>query len=99
MPFLTLRAQLQALSGVRALPNRTGEGAPPLLGRIPAPQGGPDHSVDDSTATHGPKPSWWLFTGLGVRGLLYHGIMAHQLAAAVLADDESLLDHSVRRWQ
>lgn len=71
-------------SGVRAVPKRTIEGAPPLLGKLP-------------TGSH--QPPTWLFTGLGARGFLYHALMAEKLAAAVLADDEALLPQTVRRWQ
>ena len=84
------------------MPNRTGEGAPPLLGRIHTDNckfTQPDDGRDGGDARGGEEASWWLFTGLGVRGLLYHGVMAKQLAAAVLESDEGLLDDTVRRWQ
>jgi hypothetical protein len=81
---------LQVRSGVRAIPKRTAEGSPPLLGRLPqlrSPRSTPS------------RCSWWLFTGLGVRGLLYHGLMAEKLSAAIIAVDERLLDDTLRRWQ
>lgn len=80
---------VQMHSGVRAVPRRTPEGTPPLVGRFPSPE----HNAQ------GNRHSWWLFTGLGVRGLLYHALMAEQLCAAVLADDDSRLDPVLRRWQ
>jgi hypothetical protein len=93
----------QARWGVRAVPQRTSEGAPPLLGRLlPASISG--QSEGQCAAREGPVEqeqctSWWLFTGLGVRGLLYHGIMAEQIVKAMLSHDESFLDDVVRRWQ
>ena len=42
---------------------------------------------------------WWAVTGLGARGLVYHGWLGAQLAAAVAADDESLLAPQLRRWR
>jgi len=41
----------------------------------------------------------WLFVGLGARGLLYHALFARQLAAAILLDDEQLLDPELRAWR
>ena len=38
-------------------------------------------------------------TGLGARGLIYHGWLGEQLAAAVAADDEQLLAPQLRRWR
>lgn len=35
--------------------------------------------------------STWVATGLGSRGLLYHGLLAQQLSSALLADDEALI--------
>jgi hypothetical protein len=91
---------MQVRSGVRAVPKRTAEGAPPLLGKIPKPST-PDVAQAEASGVSGQQGhcSWWLFTGLGVRGLLYHALMAEDLAAAVCADDEDMLDPVVRRWQ
>jgi len=37
-------------------------------------------------------------TGLGPRGLIMHGWLGEQLAAAVVADDEALLPPQLTRW-
>jgi glycine/D-amino acid oxidase-like deaminating enzyme len=42
---------------------------------------------------------WWAVTGLGARGLVYHGWLGEQLAAAAAADDESLLAPQLLRWR
>jgi hypothetical protein len=78
---------VQVRSGVRAVPQRTGEGAPPLLGKLP-------HSCNDTADTER-----WLFTGLGVRGLLLHADMGHALAEAVVNNSEAALPATVLRWQ
>lgn len=62
--------------GVRALPPRTQLGALPLLGRVPERPG----------AAH-----TWVLVGLGARGLVYHALLAEQLATAVLTGDHGAL--------
>jgi hypothetical protein len=74
-------------SGVRALPPRSQLGSVPLAGRLPPWLGNREG-----------RP-WWLLVGLGARGLVYHGWLGRQLAAAVLAGDEGALDPELRRWQ
>jgi hypothetical protein len=71
---------------VRALPPRSQLGSVPLAGRLPPWLGNPEG-----------RP-WWLLVGLGARGLVYHGWLGRQLAAAALAGDEALLDPELRRW-
>ena len=43
------------------------------------------------------KP-WWVVSGLGARGLVYHAWLGQLLAAAVLADSEALLPIQLRCW-
>lgn len=95
---------MQQRWGVRASPKRTAEGAPPLLGRLACESGNKPGdrqglTKDRSRGEQAQSKSWWLFTGLGVRGLLYHGIMAERLVKAILTSNESHLDSVVRRWQ
>ena len=42
---------------------------------------------------------WWAVTGLGARGLVYHGWLGRLLAEAIGADDETLLPAELMRWQ
>lgn len=79
---------MQVRSGVRAVPKHTNEGAPPLVGRIPRNDSGSMQSC-----------GWWLVTGLGVRGLLYHALMAEYLVHAIRSGDESHIPKPLRRWQ
>lgn len=46
-----------------------------------------------------PDRCWWVVSGLGARGLVYHAWLGRLLAAAVLADDEAALPAELRRWQ
>ena len=55
--------------------------------------------VEPVSVPSGPGPSWWLLAGLGARGLTYHAWLGRHMAAAVLADDESLLPRELRAWQ
>lgn len=55
--------------------------------------------TDAMVATNTQHRRWWLFTGLGTRGLLYHAMMAEMLVDAIRADDETLLLPVLRRWK
>lgn len=79
-------------SGVRAMPQKTGDGALPLAGRLPSRA----HVNGDATLG---GSNWWVVAGLGARGLLYHAWLGQQIAAAVHAQDETLLPQELRRWQ
>lgn len=72
---------------MRAVPQRTPEGAPPLVGMLP--HAGPR----EGTASH------WILAGLGVRGLVYHALMAELLVAAIRSGDDSGLPSTLKRWQ
>jgi glycine/D-amino acid oxidase-like deaminating enzyme len=67
--------------GVRALPPRTQLGALPLLGRVMAART-PEQPVSSPT---------WVLVGLGARGLVYHALLAEQLATAVLTGEDGAL--------
>lgn len=87
---------LQVRGGVRAVPARTTEGAPPLLGML---ERASEKLQEGPRSFQGCECSWWLLTGLGVRGLLYHSLMAEWLAAAIRARSQDGLPLVVRRWQ
>lgn len=71
-------------SGVRAIPPRSPSGSIPLAGRLPSPS---------------PKHNWWMVTGLGSRGLVYHGWLGRLLASSVWNNDEKLLPLELLRWK
>ncbi|KAL0284342.1 UNVERIFIED_CONTAM: hypothetical protein Sangu_2830500 [Sesamum angustifolium] len=76
-----------AVGGLRAMPPLTADGSLPLLGCI-------DDYVDGSETC-----KYWLFTGLGARGLLFHGWLGKLLAQAVLSHDENLIPFELTSWK
>ncbi|KAJ9557989.1 hypothetical protein OSB04_012603 [Centaurea solstitialis] len=76
-----------ASGGLRAMPPLTGNGSLPLLGRID----------DFISQTHASK--FWLFSGLGSRGLLYHAWLGKLMAQAVLACDEGVIPSELTSWK
>ena len=47
---------------------------------------------DSPPSSSSPRPpSWWVVTGLGARGLVYHAWLGQRVARAVLADSEEPL--------
>ena len=76
-----------ARAGLRAMPPLTSHGSLPLLGCIDDFVGG----------NHGGK--FWLFAGLGSRGLLYHGWLGKLMAQAVLSCDETLIPPELTSWK
>jgi len=75
-------APLESTAGVRALPNRTAEGSIPICDRI-------------GTLSNGTP--FWVLTGLGSRGLLYHAYLSRLLASAILDNNASKLPSAVAR--
>lgn len=76
-----------ASAGLRAMPPLTGNGSLPLLG-----------SIDDFIGqTH--KSKFWLFSGLGSRGLLYHAWLGKLMARAVLSCDEDVIPSELTSWR
>lgn len=45
------------------------------------------------------QPALWVLAGLGARGLVYHAWLGAQVAAAVLAGDESVLAPELCAWR
>lgn len=81
-----------ARAGLRAMPPLTSHGSLPLLGRVDDFVGGNECEVDGAC-------KFWLFTGLGSRGLLYHGWLGKVLAQAVLTCNEDLIPCELLEWR
>ncbi|XP_051149432.1 uncharacterized protein LOC127264096 isoform X2 [Andrographis paniculata] len=77
-----------AVAGLRAMPPLTVDGSLPLLG-----------CVDEYIIGERRTCKYWLFAGLGARGLLYHGWLGKLLALAVISRDESLLPCELTLWR
>ncbi|XP_047323645.1 uncharacterized protein LOC124927296 isoform X2 [Impatiens glandulifera] len=77
----------KAYAGLRAMPPLTVNGSLPLLGSI-------DHIIGDNR-----KCKFWLFGGLGARGLFYHAWLGKLLAQAVLFSNEDLLPSELTTWK
>jgi glycine/D-amino acid oxidase-like deaminating enzyme len=80
-------------SGVRALPPKSNCGRLPLMGLVEL------NKEKDREDKPKPKTPCWIFLGLGARGLLYHAMLAKELARAVCHNDEALLPDEVLRWK
>lgn len=76
-----------ARAGLRAMPPLTPYGSLPLLGCV----------NDIIGKNDGCK--YWLFGGLGARGLLYHGWLGKLMAQAVLACNEQLIPSELTSWK
>ncbi|KAL8189564.1 hypothetical protein R6Q57_029130 [Mikania cordata] len=86
-PNITKWAFDGARAGLRAMPPLTGNGSLPLLGQI-----------DDLIGqTH--KSKFWLFSGLGSRGLLYHALLGKLMAQAVISCDEDVIPPELTSWR
>lgn len=77
-----------ARAGLRAMPPLTPQGSLPLLGCINDLVGGRNHTC-----------KYWLFGGLGSRGLLYHGWLGKLIAQAVLLGNEDLIPSELTSWR
>ncbi|XP_065848753.1 uncharacterized protein [Euphorbia lathyris] len=76
-----------ARAGLRAMPPLTTHGSLPLLGCV-------NDFVGKKCATE-----YWLFAGLGSRGLLYHAFLGNLMAQAVLTCNEHLLPAEFTCWK
>ncbi|XP_038700666.1 uncharacterized protein LOC119997601 isoform X2 [Tripterygium wilfordii] len=76
-----------ARAGLRAMPPLTPLGSLPLLG-----------SVNDFVAKNC-TTRYWLFGGLGSRGLLYHGWLGKLIAQAVVSCNEQLIPSELTSWK
>ncbi|KAG2668367.1 hypothetical protein I3760_15G157500 [Carya illinoinensis] len=76
-----------ARAGLRAMPPLTPHGSLPLLGCVNDVLGG------NRTC------NYWLFGGLGSRGLFYHGWLGKLTAQAVLSSNEELIPYELTSWK
>lgn len=77
----------EARAGLRAMPPLTPYGSLPLLGCVNDIVGGNSNC------------KYWLFGGLGSRGLLYHGWLGKLMAQAVLSCNEQLIPSELTSWK
>lgn len=76
-----------ARAGLRAMPPLTPYGSLPLLGCVNDIVGG------NSSC------KYWLFGGLGSRGLMYHAWLGKLMAQAVLSCNEQLIPSELSSWK
>ncbi|KAI4379353.1 hypothetical protein MLD38_005665 [Melastoma candidum] len=76
-----------ARAGVRAMPPNTTLGSLPLLGCI------------DDLVQGKPSCRYWLFAGLGARGLLFHAFLGKLMAQAVRLGCENVLPPELTSWK
>nr|XP_027066258.1 uncharacterized protein LOC113692102 isoform X1 [Coffea arabica] len=77
----------EAVAGLRAMPPLTPHGSLPILG-----------CVDNVTGrNHACK--YWVFTGLGSRGLFYHAWLGKLMAQAVLSRSEHSIPSELLLWK
>lgn len=76
-----------ARAGLRAMPPLTPHGSLPLLGCVN------DFVGKNSTC------KYWIFGGLGSRGLLYHAWLGNLVAQAVLSCNEHLIPSELTGWK
>ena len=86
-PGLSKWAFNGASAGLRAMPPLTGNGSLPLLGQI------------DDFIGQNHESKFWLFSGLGSRGLLYHAWLGKLMAQAVLSCDEDVIPSELTSWK
>ncbi|CAN8274700.1 unnamed protein product [Cochlearia groenlandica] len=78
-----------ARAGLRAMPPVTSHGSLPLLGCV-------DQLLGAAT---GGYCKFWVFGGLGSRGLLYHGWLGKLMAQAVLSCKEEMIPSELTSWK
>ncbi|CAJ2637523.1 unnamed protein product [Trifolium pratense] len=76
-----------ARAGLRAMPPLTPLGSLPLLGCI------------NDFIGRNRSCKYWLFGGLGSRGLLYHGWLGNLMAHAVLSCNEEVIPSELTSWK
>ncbi|XP_031742853.1 uncharacterized protein LOC101203097 isoform X2 [Cucumis sativus] len=78
---------IRARGGLRAMPPLTPHGSLPLMGCI------------DEIVRHNSSCKYWVFGGLGSRGLLYHGWLGKLTAQAVLSCNDELIPSELTSWK
>ncbi|XP_071716441.1 uncharacterized protein [Rutidosis leptorrhynchoides] len=76
-----------ASAGLRAMPPLTGNGSLPILGRI------------DDFISQPHESKFWIFSGLGSRGLLYHAWLGKLMAQAVISCNEDVIPSELTSWK
>jgi len=76
-----------ARAGLRAMPPVTSHGSLPLLGCV------------NQLIGAGQFCNFWVFSGLGSRGLLYHAWLGKLMSKAVLSCNEELLPSELTSWK
>lgn len=76
-----------AVAGLRAMPPLTPHGSLPLLGCV-------DNIIGGNHAC-----KYWMFTGLGSRGLFYHAWLGKVMARAVLSCSEDKIPSELLSWK
>lgn len=83
----------EARAGVRAMTPRTPWGKVPLAGCI-------DEIVNHKpSGGKNPSPYYWIFGGLGSRGLIYHAWLGKKVAEAVVSQNEGCLPKQFLQWK
>ncbi|KAL3566907.1 hypothetical protein D5086_032322 [Populus alba] len=77
----------KANAGLRAMPPLTAHGSLPLLGCV-------NYFVGENVAG-----KYWLFGGLGSRGLLYHAWLGNLMARAVISCNEQVIPSELTAWK
>ncbi|KAL1218028.1 hypothetical protein V5N11_032874 [Cardamine amara subsp. amara] len=77
-----------ARAGLRAMPPVTSHGSLPLLG-----------CVNQLVGAVGGSCKFWVFAGLGSRGLLYHAWLGKLMAKAVLSCKEEVIPSELTSWK
>lgn len=88
-------------AGLRAMPPRSALGSLPLVGCIDDLVQSSHSRIVVGAPNSSPRTSstkWWLFSGLGSRGLIHHGWLGEQLAKAVMFKNECMLPHELKQW-
>ena len=82
----------EAHAGVRAMAPRTPWGKLPLIGCI-------DEIVNVESLRKLQFPYYWIFGGLGSRGLIYHAWLGKKIAQAVVSRSEASLPKEFLSWK
>ncbi|MCO5584617.1 hypothetical protein L7F22_038548 [Adiantum nelumboides] len=79
-------------AGVRAMAPRTPYGKVPLAGCI-------DEVLNYRPSRKSSSPYYWIFGGLGSRGLIYHAWLGKKVAEAVVSRSETCLPRELLLWK
>lgn len=94
-PTITNWGQQEVRAGVRVMTPRTPWGKVPLVGCIDDLIGGIQHERAPKMCS----PHYWIFGGLGSRGLIYHAWLGRKVAEAVVSQSEACLPREFLQWK